>query len=71
MNEQKVRCQAPLRETLGPFGASPASRSQTLALSGLLQAATCASHPVKLLHAQGDVKTSSVTSWSSKGKHSI
>jgi hypothetical protein len=62
MNEQKVRRQAPLRETLGPFGASPASRSQTLAISGLLQVATCANRPVKLLHAQGDVKTSWVTS---------
>ena len=50
-----MRRQAPLRETLGPFGASPASRSQTLALSGLLQAATRASRPVKLPHAQGDV----------------
>jgi hypothetical protein len=71
MNERKVRCQAPLRETLGPFGASPASKSQTLALSGLLQAATRACHPVKLLHAQGDIKTSWVNSWSSKGKCSI
>jgi hypothetical protein len=68
MNEQKVRRQAPQRETLGPFGASPASRSQTLALSGLLQAATHASHPIKLPHAQGDVNTSWVTFWSSKGK---
>jgi hypothetical protein len=53
-----VRRQAPLRETLGPFGASPASKSQTLALSGLLQAATRASHPIKLPHTQGDVKAS-------------
>jgi hypothetical protein len=71
MNEQKVRRQAPMRETLGHFGASPASRSETLALSGLLQAATCVSGPIKLLHTQGDVKTSWVTSWSSKGKRSI
>jgi hypothetical protein len=71
MNEQKVRRQAPLRETLGPFWASPASRSQTLDLSGLLQAATHASRPVKLLHAQVDVKTSWVTSWSLKEKCSI
>jgi hypothetical protein len=62
-----VRRQAPLRETLGPFGASPTSRSQTLALPGILQAATRANHPVKLPHTQGDVKASWVTSWSSKG----
>jgi hypothetical protein len=66
-----MRRQALLRETLGPFGASPTSRSQTLALFGLLQAATRARRPVKLLHAQGDVMTSWVTSWSSKGKRSI
>jgi hypothetical protein len=62
-----MRRQALLRETLGPFGASPASKSQTLALPGLLQDATRASHPVKLPHAKGDVKASWVTSWSSKG----
>jgi hypothetical protein len=62
-----VRRQAPLRETLGPFGASPASRKQTLALPGLLQATICASRPVQLPHAQGDIKASWVTSWSSKG----
>jgi hypothetical protein len=50
-----VRRQAPLRETLGPFGASLASRSQTLVLPGLLQDATRASRPVKLPDAQGDV----------------
>jgi hypothetical protein len=50
-----VRCQAPLRETLRPFGASPTSKSQTLALSGLLQAATRVIHPIKLPHAQGDI----------------
>jgi hypothetical protein len=66
-----MRRQALLRETLGPFGASPASRSQTLALPGLLQAATRASCPVKLPHAQGDVNGSWVTSWPSKGKCSI
>ena len=53
-----MRRQAPLREMLGPFGASPASRSQTLALPGLPQAATCASRLVKLPHAQGDVNVS-------------
>ena len=62
-----MRRQAFLRETLGPFRASPASRSQTLALPGLLQVSTCAIHPIKLLHAQGDIKASWVTSWSSKG----
>jgi hypothetical protein len=62
-----MRRQALLRETLGPFGVCPASRSQTLALLGLLQAATRASHPIKLPHAQGDVKASWVMSWSSKG----
>jgi hypothetical protein len=63
--------QAPLRETLAPFGANPASRSQTLALLGLLQAATRASHPIQLPHAQGDVQASWVTSCPSKGKRSI
>jgi len=53
-----MRCQAPLRETLGTFWASPASRSQTLALFGLLQDATRVNRPITLLHAQGDVKTS-------------
>jgi hypothetical protein len=46
-----MRHQALLRETLGPFGASPASRIQTFALPGLLQAATRASRPIKLPHA--------------------
>ena len=54
--------QAPLRETLALFGASPASRSQTLALLGLLQAATRASNPIKLPHAQDGVQVSWVTS---------
>ena len=63
--------QAPLRETLGLFGASPASRSHTVALFGLLQAATRASHPIKLPHAQDDVQVSWVTSCPSKGKRSI
>jgi hypothetical protein len=67
LNEQNMRHQALLRETLGPFGVSPVSRSETLALLGLLQAATRVSRPVKLPHAQGDVKASWVTSWSSKG----
>jgi hypothetical protein len=58
--------QAPLRETLAPFGANPASRSQTLALLGLLQAATHASHPIQLPHAQGDVQASWVTFYPSK-----
>jgi hypothetical protein len=62
-----MRRQSLLRETLGPFGASPASRSQTLSLPGILQDATRASRPVKLPHAQGDIKASWVMSWSSKG----
>jgi hypothetical protein len=66
-----MRRQAPLRESLGPFGANPASRSQTLALLGLFQAATRASHPIRLPHAQDDVQASWVTSWPSKGKRSI
>ena len=66
-----MRRQAPLRETLVPFGASPAYGSQTLALSGLLQVATRASHPIKLPHTQGDVKASWVMFWPSKGKCSI
>jgi hypothetical protein len=40
LNEQNMRRQALLRETLGPFGASPTSRRQTFSLPGLLQAAT-------------------------------
>jgi hypothetical protein len=58
LNEQKMRRQALLRETLGPFGASAASRSQTLALLRLLQATTRASYPVKLPHAQYEVNGS-------------
>jgi hypothetical protein len=63
--------QAPSEGDVGPFWASPASRSQTLALLGLLQAATRASNPIKLPHAQDDVQVSWVTSCPSRGKRSI
>jgi hypothetical protein len=67
LNEQNIRRQALPRETLGLFGAILASRSQTFALPRLLQAATCASRPVKLPHTRGGIKASWVMSWSSKG----
>jgi hypothetical protein len=38
--KQKVRCQAPLRETLALSRASATSRSKTLALQGTFQHAT-------------------------------
>jgi hypothetical protein len=57
---------SPSEGDVGPFGASPASRSQTLTLLGLLQAATRDSHPIKLPHAQDDVQVSWVTSCPSK-----
>jgi hypothetical protein len=65
-----VRCQALLRETLGLFGASAASRSQTLTLFGLFQTATCANNPVHLPYAHDDVTSLLATSWVIWGQHS-
>jgi hypothetical protein len=62
LNEQKVRRQALLRETLGLFGARAASRSQTLALFGLFQTATCANNPLHLPYAHDDITSLLVTS---------
>jgi hypothetical protein len=61
--KQKVRRQAPMRETLALSRASATSISKTLSLLGLLQTATRANHPVHLPYAHDDVISLLVTSW--------
>jgi hypothetical protein len=66
-----MRRQTLLREMLGLFGASAASRSQTLALLGLFQAATRANNLVHLPYAHDDVTSLLVASWVIWGQRSI
>ena len=68
--KQKVRCQAPLKETLALSRASAASKSQTLALLGLFQSGTHENNPFHLPYAHDDVTSLLVTSWVIWGQRS-